>query len=80
MALRRLVLFDIDGTLLKTDGLGTAAMVEALTEIFGVPVDDAGYTTSGKTDTQICLELMRRHGFEEGVVLTAMDRFRPRRT
>ena len=58
---RRLVLFDVDGTLLLTDGAGRRAIHRALTEIFGAtgPTD---HWFDGKTDPQIVRELMRLVG------------------
>jgi phosphoglycolate phosphatase-like HAD superfamily hydrolase len=61
----RLVLFDVDGTLLWSDGAGRRAIHRALTEIFGAtgPED---HRFDGKTDPQIVRELMRvvGHGDE----------------
>ena len=58
----RLVLFDIDGTLLSAGPVSRAALVDALTEVYGVtgPVDE--YDFSGKTDPQIVRELMESAG------------------
>lgn len=72
----RLVLFDIDGTLLRTDGVGTVCIVQALEEVFKVSIDTEGYQTSGKTDTQICLELMRQAGRSDDEVLNSLDAMR----
>jgi phosphoglycolate phosphatase len=57
----KLVLFDIDGTLLLSDGAGRRAIMRALDEVFGVtgPTD---YHFDGKTDPQIVRELMRMEG------------------
>lgn len=57
----KLVLFDIDGTLLMTDGAGRRAIHRALIEVFGTagPTD---YFFDGKTDPQIVRELMRLAG------------------
>jgi phosphoglycolate phosphatase-like HAD superfamily hydrolase len=62
---RRLVLFDIDGTLLSAGPVSRSALVDALTEIYGVtgPVDE--YDFSGKTDPQIVRELMESAGLAE---------------
>src|SRR5690606_37552419 len=59
--LMRLVLFDIDGTLLRSDGAGRRAMEGALIEVFGTS-GSADYRYDGKTDQQIVRELMRAHG------------------
>jgi phosphoglycolate phosphatase-like HAD superfamily hydrolase len=53
----RLVLFDIDGTLLLTDGAGRRAIHRALIEIFGAS-GPADHRFDGKTDPQIVRELM----------------------
>src|SRR5258706_4966521 len=54
----RLILFDIDGTLLWTDGAGRRAIQQALVEEMGTagPIDT--YRFDGKTDPQIVRELM----------------------
>ncbi len=55
----RLVLFDIDGTLV-TGGPAKEAFLGAMVEVFGTagPVDDHDF--SGKTDPQIARELLER--------------------
>ena len=57
----RLVLFDIDGTLLNSGGVGRASMQRALSEVFGSP-GDASYRYDGKTDKQIVRDVMRLEG------------------
>ncbi len=54
----KLILFDIDGTLLWTDGAGRKSMEAALNSVFGAPGDPA-YRYDGKTDRQIVREQMR---------------------
>ncbi|HWP35991.1 MAG TPA: HAD family hydrolase [Gemmatimonadales bacterium] len=58
----KLVLFDIDGTLLWTDGAGRRAIRQALLDEMGTagPID--GYRFDGKTDPQIVRELMTAAG------------------
>ncbi len=57
----KLVLFDIDGTLLLSDRAGRRAIDRALVEVLGgVNADD--YRFDGKTDPQIVRELMRLAG------------------
>ena len=60
----RLVLFDIDGTLLWTDGAGRRAIHRALIEIFG-ETGPEDHRFDGKTDPQIVRELMRVVGHED---------------
>jgi len=56
--MRRLVLFDVDGTLISTGGRAGKALGEALSETFSTTVSLDGYRFSGKTDPQIVRELM----------------------
>jgi phosphoglycolate phosphatase len=65
---RRLVLFDIDGTLLSAAGVSASALRDALLRHFGTPGEFAGYDYSGKTDPQIVRELMRPAGFDAAVI------------
>jgi phosphoglycolate phosphatase len=53
-----LLLFDIDGTLLTTDGVGRRAVERSLSEITGCAVSTHGVTFSGKTDRQILREVL----------------------
>ena len=57
----KLVLFDIDGTLVWSDGAGRRAIHHALTEVFGA-TGPADYRFDGKTDPQIVRDLMRMVG------------------
>lgn len=57
----KLVLFDIDGTLLWTDGAGRRAVHRALHEVYGFLPPD-GHEFDGKTDPQIVRELMSLAG------------------
>jgi phosphoglycolate phosphatase len=57
----KLVLFDIDGTILLSDGAGRRAIHRALREVFG-GIGPADYHFDGKTDPQIVRELMRLEG------------------
>ncbi len=60
----RLVLFDIDGTLLNSGGMGRVAMQRALQQIFGSPCDPS-YRYDGKTDKQIVRDTMRLEGYSD---------------
>lgn len=57
----RLVLFDIDGTLLNSGGVGRASMQRALAEVFG-SAGSPSYRYDGKTDKQIVRDVMRMEG------------------
>lgn len=57
-----LVLFDIDGTLLRTDGAGREAMTRTLAAHFGRPYGFDAVSFSGKTDPQIFREILALAG------------------
>jgi FMN phosphatase YigB (HAD superfamily) len=63
----KLVLFDIDGTLLSGDGAARRAFEASLAEVFGTP-GDPSVRYDGKTDRQIARELMRGAGFDDAEV------------
>ena len=67
----KLVLFDIDGTILWSDGAGRRAMQRALTEAFGSS-GNADYRYDGKTDMQIVRDLMRMEGHSDDIIDTRM--------
>lgn len=74
----KVVLFDIDGTILWTDGAGRRAVHRALQDVFGAPVPD-GHEFDGKTDPQIVRELMQlagvAHGDINGRLEVALERY-----
>lgn len=57
----KLVLFDIDGTLLHTGGAGRKAFRHAFATAFGIPDGTEGIEFAGRTDTGIVRELFRKH-------------------
>jgi phosphoglycolate phosphatase-like HAD superfamily hydrolase len=59
-----LVLFDIDGTLLRTDGAGTRAMAEAGRRLVGAHFDLEGVEIAGRLDSLIWADAIRRHTVE----------------
>jgi phosphoglycolate phosphatase-like HAD superfamily hydrolase len=74
----KVVLFDIDGTLLMTNGAGRRAMETALVNAFGTPGSPA-YRYDGKTDRQIVRELMREVGRDDaeidGTMTAVLDEY-----
>jgi phosphoglycolate phosphatase len=69
----RVVLFDIDGTILRSGGVGRRAMERALTHVFGSP-GNRDYRFDGNTDRQIVRELMREKGLDDETIDEEMDR------
>ena len=60
----RVLLFDIDGTLIRSGGAGKAAMEAALRSAFGVRDVRHKVPFSGRTDPGIARELLQVHGIE----------------
>lgn len=68
----RLVLFDIDGTILRSNGAGRRAMLAALREVFGSPGPEE-HRYDGKTDPQIVREVMRLEGHHDAHIDERMN-------
>ena len=49
----RIVLFDIDGTLVSTGGAGAVAWKQAFEELHGIPADIGQFTDAGMTDPDV---------------------------
>ena len=74
--MKRILLFDIDGTLIKPSKVGHISFRRALEDVYGVvgPLDD--YNMAGKTDWQIVTDLMRLAGLDtEAIEARRMDAF-----
>jgi len=60
----RLVLFDIDGTLLHTNAVGIKAFARAFENFFQVANGTVGLKFSGRTDTALAREMFLKYGVE----------------
>jgi phosphoglycolate phosphatase len=60
----KLFLFDIDGTLLTTDGAGRAALKSAGVDLFAIEEDLRTINVSGSTDTAIVQDILRHHSLD----------------
>jgi phosphoglycolate phosphatase len=61
----KLLLFDIDGTLIASGGAGERALRAAVREQFGIDDDLKTIEIAGRTDSGIARQLFARHGIEE---------------
>jgi len=52
--MRKLILFDIDGTLLRDGGAAERVFDQAFSDLFAVPEASAGIDKHGRTDLEIC--------------------------
>jgi phosphoglycolate phosphatase-like HAD superfamily hydrolase len=75
---RRLILWDVDGTLMSGGPLAREVFTSAVSEATGVDASDHGVAMSGKTDPQIALEIMTGAGVPgdhaESVLPAVLDR------
>ena len=62
----RLLLFDVDNTLLWSGGAGGMAMGQAFGDLFGIGDGFKGVEFSGRTDRYILAEALRQHGIDGG--------------
>ncbi len=71
----KLVLFDVDGTLLSARGAGRRAMRAAFERVFGSagPIDQ--YDLRGKTDPRIVYDVMEAAGWGREAVRARLDDF-----
>jgi len=65
---KRLVLFDIDGTLLSTGPSARTAFQTALEDVFGTCGDVDGYAFEGRLDPLIVTDLMRAAGVPDETI------------
>jgi len=70
----RLVLFDVDNTLLWSGGAGSLAMGRAFRDLFGIEDGFKAIEFSGRTDRYILAEALRRAGIN-GVYERHQERF-----
>jgi phosphoglycolate phosphatase-like HAD superfamily hydrolase len=71
--MKRLILFDIDGTLLHTNGAARRAFQRALLDVYGTagPIDTHHF--DGKTDPQIARELLLAAGLAHDDIDASLD-------
>jgi phosphoglycolate phosphatase-like HAD superfamily hydrolase len=65
---KRLVLFDIDGTLLSAGPAARTAFASALHDVYGTSGDVDGYPFEGRLDPVIVTDLMRAAGVAEETI------------
>jgi phosphoglycolate phosphatase-like HAD superfamily hydrolase len=74
----RLVLWDIDGTLIRARGLFGTVWYEALRTVYRLEGELARIEMAGKTDGQIALEILALHGWTGDAAIPHLDTFRER--
>ncbi|KAL6057208.1 Haloacid dehalogenase domain protein hydrolase [Balamuthia mandrillaris] len=72
-ASKRLLLFDIDGTLLDCGGLGARSLLGTLSKVFERTVHRKDVVFAGRTDTAIINDLMLRNGAAPDDIVCKME-------
>lgn len=72
---KKLLLFDIDGTLVLSKGAGREATVRSLMQVFGTDAGVKSLPFGGKTDLQILSEILPAHGFTFEEIHARIDAF-----
>lgn len=60
----KLLLWDIDGTLITVQGAGAAALCGAMKDAFGIEADMEGIDLGGRTDSMICRKFFSKYGID----------------
>ncbi|ACF42832.1 HAD family hydrolase [Pelodictyon phaeoclathratiforme] len=71
--LKKLVLFDIDGTLLSVNKINRSVLVDALTEVYGTAGSAGTHNFAGKMDSTIFYEVLRNAGLSEGDIAAKFE-------
>ena len=71
----RLLLFDVDGTLIRSRGAGRRAVRAALERVYGAVGGIDHYEMGGKTDQRIVFDVMEAHGLTREAVKARLDDF-----
>jgi phosphoglycolate phosphatase-like HAD superfamily hydrolase len=69
---KRLVLFDIDETMITSDGAGRRAISRVLKDRYDIDPNKIKLSMSGKTDPQILTEIMTESGIEKSEIASAI--------
>jgi phosphoglycolate phosphatase-like HAD superfamily hydrolase len=64
----RVILFDVDGTLLDARGAGSRALLAAVAEIYGRSFHRNGVAFAGRTDRAIVADLLAANGIPEAEI------------
>jgi len=69
----KLVLFDIDETMVSSHGAGRRALERAMSAVLNQEISLEGHSLSGKTDPQICFEALASYGLEKPAIQSRLQ-------
>ncbi len=70
-----LLLFDIDGTLLRTNGAGRESTRRAMLDVYGMEGNLVSFHFGGRTDWQIVLDLLEDSPYEEAEIVARLPQY-----
>jgi phosphoglycolate phosphatase-like HAD superfamily hydrolase len=73
---RKLVLFDIDGTLLRVNGMNRQVLSDALIEVYGTEGSTGSHDFSGKMDGSIIYEVLENAGLDRRQITEKFEKAR----
>jgi phosphoglycolate phosphatase-like HAD superfamily hydrolase len=76
--MRPLILWDIDGTLMRGNGAVAKLFLQALREVYALPDEIKRVDYGGKTDGQIVLETLALHDIQHDTALELLPQFNTR--
>lgn len=76
--MRPLILWDIDGTLMRGNGAVARLFLQALREVYALPDEIKRVDYGGKTDGQIVLETLALHDIQHEAALELLPQFSAR--
>lgn len=71
--MNKLILFDIDGTLVKASTAHYAAFSEAFKAVYGVETTIGAVNSYGMTDQQIIIEVLKKNGLDEQTIKSKLE-------
>lgn len=73
----KLILFDIDGTLIDPGHVGRTSVTKAFNEVFSIDEAFSGIKMAGKTDIQIIKEALNAHGLSsaDGIIPRILSKY-----
>jgi len=72
--LKKLVLFDIDGTLLSVNSINRRILMDALREVYGTEGSAGTHNFAGKMDSIIIYEVLQNAGLSDAVIAEKFDK------
>lgn len=69
----KLILFDIDGTLINGFKTHKEAFSESFKKVYGINTNIESINYHGMTDQQIIMEVLRKNGLEEEIIKSKME-------